>query len=68
MVLLKNANGVLPLGAPATYRNTVVIGPNEDLNDITGYYGGTPCFKNNTTPLAAIKQWLPAATGIKVCL
>ena len=65
IVLLKNANARLPLGQPSSYANTVVIGPTEDLNDVTGYYGGTPCFHNNTTPLQAIQQWLPAAKGIK---
>lgn len=35
------------------------------MNDVTGYYGGEPCGHNNTTPLAAIQQWLPRATGIK---
>ena len=65
LVLLKNSNATLPLAAPSTYATTVVIGPNEGLNDVTGYYGGEPCFHNNTTPLAALQQWLPRATGIK---
>jgi beta-D-xylosidase 4 len=51
MVMLKNLGKRLPLGSPATYRNTVVIGPNEGFNDVTYYYGGTPCFHNATTPL-----------------
>ena len=37
MVMLKNENARLPLGAPASYARTVVIGPTEDLNDVTGY-------------------------------
>ena len=38
--MLKNAGMRLPLGAPASYANTLVVGPNIDLSDMMVYYGG----------------------------
>jgi hypothetical protein len=63
-VLLKN-DGTLPLKAASSYSNVVVIGPLIDQTDTIEYYGGKPCFGNNTTPLAAITQHVPSAVGIK---
>jgi hypothetical protein len=64
IVLLKN-DGTLPLKAASSYSNVVVIGPLIDQTDTINYYGGKPCFNNNTAPLAAITQHVPGAVGIK---
>jgi len=66
-VLVKNAGNLLPLNA-AAFSKPVVIGPNMDYTGVTGYYGGNPCVLPSGqyfTPLDAIKQHIPGATGVR---
>ena len=65
MVMVKNEAGRLPLGQPSAYARTVVIGPSEDYDGVTWYYGGAPCSWPYTTPAAAIREWLPSASALQ---
>jgi beta-glucosidase len=58
IVLLKNANGTLPLAA--TVKNIAVIGPNaNDVEVLLGNYNGTP--SSAVTPLEGIRRRAAAA-------
>jgi beta-glucosidase len=59
LVLLKNANNLLPLGAK--YKNIAVIGPNADtVNSLVGNYNGTP--SHPVTVLSGIRKRFAGST------
>jgi beta-glucosidase len=58
IVLLKNANQILPLNK--SIKTLAVIGPNADAKEVQwGNYNGTPADDVNITPLKALKAKLP---------
>ena len=62
-VLAKNDGGALPLAA-GSFASAVVIGPLINLRDTVRYYGSYPCNGSFVTPLLALQEHLPAATGV----
>ena len=63
-VLLKNTNGVLPLAA-GKYASAAVIGPNIDLTDTVGYYGGEPCNHTSATVVSTVSAVIASTASAK---